>query len=230
MVFALAGLARDPGDVFFDLLDLVDDLRSGRFQVLGLAEELLGGAEFPFCHHDRTKLEKGGCLVFLIGQSFAEGLADIAFCLADIVLLHLQHTHLQEAGAFRLFHRHAEIQPFFHILFGPCEILFHHGEIALERKVHRADRFVEQVREPDGSQHFFSLFHIAAFHMFLDQAQRPEKEIAKQHYRRDQVADEGGPEPGIYIGRDADGQESDGYRETVSDDEGIEFAHFVFDF
>jgi hypothetical protein len=94
------------------------------FSALALRKEILGGAELPLGHHDGTKLQEGCSLVLLVGQSLAEGLPDIAFCLPDIVLLHAQHPHLQQAGAFRLFHRHSQVQSLFHVLFRPVKSCF----------------------------------------------------------------------------------------------------------
>jgi len=53
--------------------------------------------------------------------------------------------------------------------------------------------------EFDGIDHFFGRFHIAAFHMFLDQAQRTEEKIAEKQDHGYKIQQEGRPEAGGHM-------------------------------
>ena len=59
-------LTRHPGNIFFNLFDLVNDLGRCWFQALGLAEIIFGSPELAFVHHDGAKLQVCGRLIFLV--------------------------------------------------------------------------------------------------------------------------------------------------------------------
>lgn len=91
MYFLLTG---DSVDVFFDLFDLVDDLRCSWLECFCFAEEVFCCAELAFGHHNGAHLKVGSGFIFFIWQAFSDGLADVAFSLFEVIFLHGQHTHL----------------------------------------------------------------------------------------------------------------------------------------
>src|SRR5258708_37993044 len=72
-------------------------------------------------------------------------------------------------------------------------------------------------------EHLLGGFHIAGFHVFLDQPQGTEKEVPEQQDQGYEIGEEGRPETRVDIGGDADDHEEDGKREAIFNDNIVKF-------